>query len=149
MNKPKQPLWWRIFRVILDTFACLDILLSWFIIGVFEVAGNRLFKKLSPGGVKLRRCYLQALIGPHMFAAAAFLMVVFLNMHWYYLMLLMIFYSFCIGGFQLRGNLFYRILQLEKSDVPRDLAKRVMIIKFIFATWAFLVVGLILILPSS
>lgn len=149
MGKERRPLWWRIFVILADLCACVDILAAWFLIGIFEILGDRLFGRLSPRMSRLRRCYMQALIGPHMFAAMAFLMVVFLSMHWYHLMLLMIFYSFCIGGLQLRGNLFYRILELEKSEMTRDLSRRIMIIKFIFATWAFLVVGLILILPSS
>lgn len=149
MANQKSPIWWVVISRIIEFAACLDIILAWVLIRFFEFAAQTIFPPSKGLNKEARRCYLQALVSPHIYATITFLIVVFVKVHWHVLLAMMVFYCFCIGLIQPRGNLYYQLLQIEKESVTYSFNKKIMITKFIFATWAFLVVGIILILPSS
>jgi len=145
----KSPLWWRVLRLIFDFLICFDVLLGYIPLLFFEYCADAAAPVSSLNQRQVRRYYLQAFIGPHVYATAAFLLVVLVKIHWCFLLSLMVFYCLGLGLFQLKSPFFYFLLKLDRSAITRTFARKITIIKFMFSAWAFLVIGLLLLLPSA
>lgn len=145
-TRQDPPLWWGFFKRIFDFLINLDSYFAWipsyFILRVsflFAITQNLIEKRR-------RFLYIQAMIGPHIYAGLVYFFCQKFQLDWRFVSVVVFCYFGCFV-FQYQSDSRVEALAGEMLISKRKFLKTLIIIKFIFTTWAFLIMGVFVSLP--
>lgn len=142
----EAPLWWVFLDKVFYFLINLDSFLAW-IPSYFLLQLSFLFSHAENSIEKTKRfVYIQAIVGPHIYAGLIYFLYRIFDLDWRLLSVLIFFY---FGFFIFQYRMDRRLDQIAGyvSIPKRKLIKVLVIFKFIFTTWAFLTMGVLLSLP--
>ncbi len=149
MNPAKDrepPLWWFFLRNLFNMFINLDSYLAW-IPSYFVLKLSFLFTTTQTSAERIRRfIYIQAMIGPHIYAGLVYFFCRTFQLDWRFVSMVIFCYFGCFI-FQYQRDQRIENITVEMPISKWKFLKALVIIKFIFTTWAFLIMGVFLSLP--